>query len=159
MMNVKPRQTQQYCTFSVAGLYFGLPVERVQEVLRHQPITQVPLCAPEISGLINLRGQIVTAIDLCKRLSLAERPANQLGMSVLIRTADGPVSLVVDQIEEVIEVREESVEIPPETLRSEARKCVLGAAKLKDRLMLLLDSDKVLDLNGSIQPEDVESAP
>jgi purine-binding chemotaxis protein CheW len=146
----------QYCTFAVAGLYFGVPVARVQEVILQQPITRVPLSASEVSGLINLRGQLVTAIELRRRLGLPERPANIAGMNVLIRNSEGAVSLVVDQIDEVLEVDPECVEPPPETMRAEARKFVLGAAKLKGRLMLLLDSEKVLDLNGYSLMDDVQ---
>ena len=85
-------EAHQYCTFFVAGHYFGLDVLKVQEVIRYQAMTRVPLAPPVVRGLINLRGQIVTAIDLRRRLELDERPADQLPVNVVVQTDDGAVS-------------------------------------------------------------------
>src|SRR5438034_5125162 len=106
----------QYCTFHVGGYYFGLDVLNVQEIIRYQAMTRVPLAPPVVQGLINLRGQIVTAIDLRRRLRLNERPAERLPMNIVLRTDDGPVSLLVDEIGDVLQVSEEVFECPPETL-------------------------------------------
>jgi purine-binding chemotaxis protein CheW len=135
---------QQYCTFYVDGYYFGLDVLRVQEIIRHQEMTRVPLAPPVVRGLINLRGQIVTAIDLRRRLELRERPADQLPLNVVVQTGDGAVSLLVDEIGDVLEVSEKAFERPPETFRGTARALIQGAYKLKDRLLLVLDPDKVV---------------
>lgn len=135
----------QYCTFTIGPSLFGIPVSLVQEVLNHQPITHVPLAASAISGLINLRGQIVTAIELRRRLGLPDRPSESSSMSVLLGTQEGGVGLVVDRIEEVLTVDDQIVEAPPETLRSETRRFILGAAKLKGRLLLILDAERVID--------------
>ena len=89
---------QQYCTFLVDGHYFGLDVRKVQEIIRYQEMTSVPLASPVVRGLINLRGQIVTAIDLRRRLDLTERPEGTLPMNVVVRTEEGVVSLLVDEI-------------------------------------------------------------
>src|SRR5215468_4965940 len=113
-------EAQQYCTFFVGGHYFGLDVLKVQEVIRYQEMTRVPLAPPEVRGLINLRGQIVTAIDLRRRLELSERPADQLPVNVVVQTDDGAVSLLVDEIGDVLEVREKLFERPPDTLRGPA---------------------------------------
>ena len=87
----------QYCTFVLDGHLFGIPVASVQEVLREPAVTPVPLAAPEVSGLINLRGQIVTSLNLRERLRLAARPEGAPSVSVVVRTADGgAASLVVD---------------------------------------------------------------
>lgn len=137
---------RQYCTFSVDQLYFGVAVGHVQEVLKEMAITPVPLSSPEISGLINLRGQIVTAIDLRRRLGLPDRAPGSSAMCLLLRTQDGAVSLIVDRIEEIVGVEEDLIEPPPETLQNAARCFILGAAKLKGQLMLLLDAGKVIDL-------------
>src|SRR3954454_19123499 len=107
----------QYCTFTVDGHYFGVDVLRVQEVIRYQEMTRVPLAAPMVRGLINLRGQIVTAIDLRRRLEFEDRPADQLPLNVVVQTDDGAVSLLVDEIGDVLEIPEQAFEPPPETLR------------------------------------------
>src|ERR1700685_3941223 len=92
----------QYCTFFVDGHYFGLDVLNVQEIIRYQEMTRVPLAPPVVQGLINLRGQIVTAIDLRLRLELKERPPGQLPVNVVVQTEDGAVSLLVDEIGDVL---------------------------------------------------------
>jgi purine-binding chemotaxis protein CheW len=138
----------QYCTFYVDGHYFGLDVLHVQEIIRHQEMTRVPLAPPVVRGLINLRGQIVTAIDLRRRLELGERPADRLPLNVVIQTDDGAVSLLVDEIGDVLEVPETLFERPPETLKGIARELIRGAYKLKDQLLLILDTERTVDLTG-----------
>ena len=128
------------------NLYFGVEVYKVQEVIRYQEMTRVPLAPREVRGLINLRGQIVTAIDLRRRLELTERPGDRLPMNVVVRGDDGAMSLLVDEIGDVVEVQEDSFERPPETLRGMARDLITGAYKLKDRLLLMLDTEKAVQL-------------
>src|SRR5262245_2110104 len=139
----------QYCTFTVDGHYFGVDVLRVQEIIRYQEMTRVPLAPPVVRGLINLRGQIVTALDLRRRLDLRPRPADQLPVNVVVQSDDGAVSLLVDEIGDVLEVADGLFEPPPETLRGPARELIRGAYKLNDRLLLLLDTDKVLQTGGA----------
>ncbi len=135
---------QQLCTFYLEKLFFGVEVHKVQEVIRYQEMTEVPLASRYVQGLINLRGQIVTAIDLRRRLDLRERDPAQLPMNVVIRTEDGPVSLLVDEIGDVLEVDVDSFERPPEMLRGKARELIRGAYKLKGKLLLTLDSDRAV---------------
>lgn len=136
---------QQFCTFYVDGQFFGVPVQQVQEVIRYQEMTRVPLVPRVIRGLINLRGQIVVAIDLRRRLNASERPEDQLPMNVVVRTADGAVSLLVDEIGDVLEVQDETFEPPPETLRNVSRELVLGVHKLANQLLLILDTEKAVN--------------
>lgn len=138
--------TKQFCTFFLHGLYFGVEVLKVQEVIRYQEMTRVPLAPGMIRGLINLRGQIVTAIDLRHRLELPLRKAEQLPMNVVIRTDDGAVSLLVDEIGDVVEIEADIFEQPPETLKGVARELIQGVYKLKDRLLLVLDTEKTINL-------------
>jgi len=138
--------SQQFCTFFLDGHFFGTPVPQVQEVIQYQAMTRVPLAPDVVSGLINLRGQIVSAIDLRKRLGLKDRPEGQLPMNVVVRTNEGAVSLLVDEIGDVIEVEEEMLESPPETLQGFAREVVRGVYKLAGRLLLALDIERVVDL-------------
>jgi purine-binding chemotaxis protein CheW len=118
---------QQFCTFYVDRQFFGVPVQQVQGVIRYQEMTRVPLVPRVIRGLINLRGQIVVAIDLRRRLNAPERPEDQLPMNVVVGTADGALSLLVDEIGDVLEVQEETFERPPETLQGIARELVWPA--------------------------------
>ncbi len=135
---------RQFCSFFLDGLFFGVEVEKVQEVIRHQEQTPVPLAPRVIGGLINLRGQIVTAVDLRHRLELSERGKDEKSMNVVVRTEDGVVSLLVDEIGDVVEVEAQGFEPPPDTLRAEIREMIRGAFKLKDRLLLLLDTECVM---------------
>ncbi len=136
----------QYCSFTVAGDCFGVDVRVVQEVIRYQAMTRVPLAPAEVTGLINLRGQIVTAVDLRRRLGLPDRPAGVRPMNVVVRADDvTAVSLLVDEIGDVLRVPAGAFERPPETLRGVARDLTRGAYKLPTRLLLALDLDRVLD--------------
>jgi purine-binding chemotaxis protein CheW len=138
---------RQYCTFYVAGHYFGLDVLRVQEIIRWQEITRVPLAPAVVRGLINLRGQIVTALDLRLRLGLGECPADQQSVNVVVRSDDGAISLLVDEIGDVLEVPESLFERTPETLTGPSRELIRGAYKLRDRLLLVLDPERTITLS------------
>lgn len=134
--------SRQYCTFRLDSHLFGVPVESVQEVLKEQELTRVPLSPPEVSGLINLRGQILTTLELRSRLGLGVRPAGAPAVNVVIRTADGgAVSLLVDEIGHVLEPSEESFEALPETVPARIRALVTSVCKLDGDLMLVLDAE------------------
>src|SRR5207253_10680509 len=138
----------QFCTFFLDDLCFGVEVEKVQEVLRYQEMTRVPLAPPAVRGLINLRGQIVTAIDLRCRLEISEHRGTQ-PMNVVVRSDDGPTSLLVDEIGDVREVEQEAFEPPPQTLQGVARELIRGTYKLKDRLLLVLELERLLSLTSA----------
>jgi purine-binding chemotaxis protein CheW len=142
-------EDRQLCTFYLEGLYLGVGVRQVQEVIRYQEMTRVPLAPPVISGLINLRGQIVTAIDLRRRLGLPDRPEDQLPMNVVVRGDDGAVSLLVDEIGDVVEVDEDTFERAPETLRGVARDLIRGVYKREGELLCVLDTDRALAIAAS----------
>jgi len=138
---------RQFCTFLLDGLLFGVEVQEVQEVIRYQAITHVPLAPPVIQGLINLRGQIVTAIDLRRRLELPELPDDRRPMNVVVRTGEDVISLLVDEIGDVVNVEEDTFERPPETLTGLARQLIRGAYKLENRLLLNLDTQKAVRIH------------
>jgi purine-binding chemotaxis protein CheW len=142
----KDAASQQFTTFTLDGHLFGVEVETVQEVIRFQETTRVPLAPPAIGGLINLRGQVITALDLRHRLGLRERPEGQLPMNVVVRTEDGAVSLLVDQIGEVIETDARHFESPPDTVTAQARDLIRGAYKLDGTLLLSLDVPRTVEL-------------
>lgn len=131
-------------TFFVDGQLFGIPAVEVMELSRAHALTPVPLAPPTIAGLMNLRGQVVTAVDMRCRMNLRPRPEGQTPMNVMLRRADMLVSLLVDQVGEVIELDNATYEPVPDTLRGVARELVRGVHKLPGRLLLLLDTDKVL---------------
>lgn len=138
----------QFCTFYLDGHYFGIDVLQVQEVIRHLEMTRVPLGPAAVRGLINLRGQIATALDLRRRLEMPERPADALPVNVVVSTADGAVSLLVDEIGDVLSVPEGAFEPPPDTLRGPTRALIRGAYKLDGQLLLILDVERAVALSG-----------
>ena len=144
-------QTAQYATFHVAELFFGIGVLSVQEVLRFQEMTCVPMAPDVIEGLINLRGQIVTAIDMRRRLSLPPRAQGVQPMNMVVRTEESAVSLLVDEIGDVLDVETSAFEPPPDNLAPAARELIQGVCKLPGRLLLVLNTEKALELSPGRQ--------
>lgn len=135
-------ERRQFCTFWMGQRLYGMPVEEVQEVMREQAMTRVPLAGSAVRGLINLRGKIVTAIDLRKGLGLGEEKTTGPLMNVVVSSEEYTVSFLVDAIGDVLEVGEEAFEDVPETLQGEARKLVAGVYKLPNGLLHVLDAEK-----------------
>ncbi|HTW57769.1 MAG TPA: chemotaxis protein CheW [Terriglobales bacterium] len=148
-------ETSQFCTFYLDHLLFGVELRGVQEVIRNLEVTRVPLAPGVVRGLINLRGQIVTAVDLRRRLSLPPLAADALPMNLVVGSADGAVSLLVDEIGDVAEVEESTFERPPETLTGSVRAMILGVYKLDGRLLHVLDTEKACQVS---EPEPVAEA-
>jgi purine-binding chemotaxis protein CheW len=132
----------QYVTFTLDGSLYGIDVLRVQEALRSQARTRVPLAPPTIAGLVNLRGQVVLTIDLRTRLGLPCRADLAEPMMVVVQVDGEAVSLLVDEIGDVVEVGPGSFETPPDTLDAALRPLILGAHKLEGGLLLVLDVDQ-----------------
>ncbi|MEV5001571.1 chemotaxis protein CheW [Nocardioides sp. LML1-1-1.1] len=149
MSTTATRTAEQYCTFWVADLYFGVAVDEVQEVLRHQPMTPVPRADEAVTGLINLRGQIVTAVDLRVRLGLPPRPAEQVPMNVIVRSRGEVVSLLVDDIGDVIDpgrMGAVDAQPPPSNMPRGVQDVVRGVRPLTDTILLVLDADRAVDV-------------
>jgi purine-binding chemotaxis protein CheW len=138
----------RYSTFTLAGDLYGIEVGRVQEVLKHQPMTPVPLAPPSVAGLVNLRGQVSAAIDMRRRLDLPERGEDDLPMNVVVRTDDGLVSLLVDRIGDVVDADESTFESAPDAMTGPARELVRGTYDLGEKLLLALDVDQTVDVNS-----------
>ena len=138
----------QLCTFRVADLWLGVDVLDVQEVIRHQPTTAVPLAPDVVEGLVNLRGEIVTALDMRKRLALPARDDGELPSNVVIRSRDEhtAVSLLVDEVGDVMDIEGLEFEPAPDTLGGPARDIVLGAYPCPSLLLLLLDVQRTIGL-------------
>jgi purine-binding chemotaxis protein CheW len=145
-------ERQKFATFLVDDCLFGIEVEKVQEVASLAEITRVPLAPAVVRGLISLRGQIVTSIDLRRCLRLSERPEHEVPVNLILYTDDGCASLLVDQVGDVLEIDEATFEFPPETLQRRHRKLIRGTYKLAGRLLLVLDTEAVLNGIADIAP-------
>ena len=136
--------TRQYSTFRINDLLLGIEVVKVQEVIRYQDMTVVPLAPGAVEGLINLRGQIVIAIDTRRSLGLQRAADGRLPMNVVIQSDDGVVSLLVDDIGDVIDVPLNTYAPVPENMPPQQRELIECVYDLKEGLMLVLDTARVL---------------
>ena len=139
---------RRFCTFHVGELLLGVEVDLVQEVLGEEPMTRVPLADPWVSGLLNLRGQIVTAIDARRRLGLPARGPGERTANVVLRTAEGAVSLVVDREGDVVDLPDTEIEPLPENVSPAIRGVVTGTCKVEEGLLLMLDADRTLTMGS-----------
>lgn len=146
----RPQTSGQFSTFFLADLFFGVDVLDVQEVLRFQPMTPVPQAPDVVEGLINLRGQIVTAIDMRRRLRMPKLAGDQPPMNIVVSTPDGAVSLLVDEIGDVLDMDESNYERAPDNLDPAARELIRGVYKMKKGLLLVLDTEKAIEVGDCI---------
>jgi purine-binding chemotaxis protein CheW len=135
---------RQLCTFVLDDLLYGIDVMRVQEVICSQQMTHVPLAPSDVRGLINLRGQIVTAIDMRRRVGLPDRTGDVAPMNVVIRTHEGAASLLVDSVGDVMEVSEASCDAAPNTVPAGLRAMLREVFKLDKHLLIELDTDRLV---------------
>jgi purine-binding chemotaxis protein CheW len=136
---------KQYCTFFVDGLLFGVEVLSVQEIMSDCTVALVPLAPRTVAGLVNYRGQIVTAIDMRRRLEISEGAAHSSRMLV-VRSKDETFGLLVDKIGDVLSVNSKDFEDAPENVNENAKELVEGAYKLTDHLLLPLRVDKIVEI-------------
>jgi purine-binding chemotaxis protein CheW len=139
---------RRFCTFHVGDLLLGVEVELVQEVLGEEPMIRVPLADPWVSGLLNLRGQIVTAIDARRRLGMAPRGVGERSANIVLRTPDGSVSLVVDREGDVVDLPDTEIEPLPENVSPAIRAVVTGTCKVDESLLLMLDAARTLTIGS-----------
>jgi purine-binding chemotaxis protein CheW len=140
-------ETQDYVTMYIEGQMFGIPVLTVQDVLGPQKITRIPLAPREVAGSLNLRGRIVTAVDVRLRLGLPNNAAENKGMSVVVDQSGELYSLLVDQVGEVLSLPAAKFERNPPTLDPMWREFSAGIYRLDDKLLVVLDVAKLLDFN------------
>lgn len=138
-------ETQDYVTMYIEGQLFGIPVLTVQDVLAPQKITRIPLAPPEVAGSLNLRGRIVTAIDVRKRLRLKAREDQGKGMSVVVDMGGELYSLMVDSVGEVLSLPGAAFERNPPTLDALWREFSAGIYRLDGKLLVVLDVPRLLD--------------
>ena len=146
--NLPLTESKQFCTFYVNDILLGIEVLDVQEVLKYQDLTEIPLAPPEIQGLINLRGQIITAINLRSRMHLPPSKNDKNSMNVVARINNEVVSFLVDSVGDVLEVDEENFEPVPSTVNATVRELVSGVYKLEGkRLLMILDAIKAANVS------------
>jgi purine-binding chemotaxis protein CheW len=138
--------TTEYVTATVGDQLFGLPIGRVQDVFVLDRMTRVPLATPEIAGVLNLRGRIVTAIDMRRRLGLPERGEARKRMAIGIECKGESYGLLIDTIGEVLKLSSNSREDNPVNLDARLARVSAGVHRLEDRLLVVLDVDRVLEL-------------
>jgi purine-binding chemotaxis protein CheW len=136
-----------YCSFHLGNFLFGLEAARVQEVLRGAPVTPIPLAAPGVVGMLNLRGQVVTVLDLKKRLGLEETGV-EAPYCVILKDRQEWMGILVDQIGDVLTPPVDSFEPTPVHLSGETRQLMRGVFQLRKRILLCLDLDKALNFTG-----------
>jgi purine-binding chemotaxis protein CheW len=137
--------SQDFVTMTIADQMFGIPVLQVQDVLGHQRITRIPLAPPEVAGSLNLRGRIVTAIDVRLRLGLSSRPKDKPQMSIVVDLRGELYSLIVDSVGEVLSLSSEDFERNPATLDMRWREVSTGIYRLNNQLMVVLDVSRLLN--------------
>ncbi len=142
-------QTEEFVTFTIAGQLFGIPVLQIQDVLSSYQITQVPLAPPESTGSLNLRGRVVTAIDVRLRLGLPPRPAEADSMSIVAENGGELYSLMVDTVGEVLALSQSEYERNLPTLDAKFRAFSDGIYRLDGQLLVVLDVNRMLDYERS----------
>ena len=139
-------ETREYVTLTIAGQWFGIPVLTVQDVRGPGDVARIPLADPVIAGSINLRGRIVTVIDMRKRLGLKPRPDDKPGMNVVVEHGGNLYSLLIDAVGEVMEVPEDTFEKNPATIDPLWREFSEGIYRLKNQLLIVLDVEKLFEI-------------
>ncbi len=142
-------ETEEFVTFTIAGQLFGIPVLQIQDVLSSYQITPIPLAPPEITGSLNLRGRVVTAIDVRLRLGLSARPKDAESMSIVAENEGELYSLMVDSVGEVLALSQSAYERNLPTLDPEFRAFSDGIYRLDKKLLVVLDVNRLLDYERS----------
>lgn len=137
-------ETIQYVTIYISDQLFGLPISRVHDVFVPESMTRVPLSRPEVAGVLNLRGRIVTAIDMRRRLGLKQLADVQSLMAIGIEFKEESYGLIIDSVGEVLDLSESSKEAVPSNLDPRWAEIAAGVHRLDNNLMVILDVDRVL---------------
>ncbi|WP_420559433.1 chemotaxis protein CheW [Tepidicaulis sp.] len=138
----------EYITVVIEDQLFGIPVPRVHDVFMPQSMTRVPLSAPEVAGVLNLRGRIVTAIDMRRRLGLQSRDRSAGCMAVGVEHRGESYGLIIDSVGEVLRVADADMESNPANLDPRWREISAGVQRLESRLMIVIDVERVLNFTG-----------
>jgi purine-binding chemotaxis protein CheW len=148
-MSTAGNPDMEYVTATIGGQLFGLPISRVQDVFMPQRLTRVPLAGPEIAGVLNLRGRIVTALDMRKRLGLTETETVAQSMAIGIESRGESYGLLIDAIGEVLKLPAAGREDNPVNLDARLARVSAGVHRLDGKLLVVLDVDRVLDIGNA----------
>ncbi len=140
------KSEKQYCTFFVGDLLFGVEVLEVREIMSEHKIAPVPLAPRTVAGLVNHRGQIVTTIDMRRRLEFPDRPEGRPSMMLIARCNEESIGLLVDKIGDVISVSSDDYEPAPVNAQADGNELVEGAYKLSERLLLPLQLSRIAEI-------------
>jgi purine-binding chemotaxis protein CheW len=149
MHNDADSQFTEYVTVIIGEQLFGLPISRVQDVFVPDRLTRVPLAPPEVAGILNLRGRVVTAIDMRSRLDLGKREPNHIVMAIGIEIRGESYGLLVDSVGEVMKLKSNDCEAKPINLEPQLARVAAGIYRLEGQLLIVLDVDRVLDLKNN----------
>lgn len=138
----------EYITVMIGDQTFGISVPMVQDVFMPESVTPVPMAMPEVAGVLNMRGRIVTAIDMRKRLGLPPRTDNKPGLAVGVEYRGESYGLVIDNVGEVLRVADDELERNPSNLDPRWRSISMGVQQLENSLMVIIDVKKVLDFQS-----------
>jgi purine-binding chemotaxis protein CheW len=141
---------EQLVVFELAGESYGVDIGRVQEIDRMERVTTVPHAPSFVEGVINLRGRITPVVDLRSRFGLARAEATALTRIVVVKSGEEWVGLVVDAVSEVLRIAIDAIEPPSSMVTTSDSAFLRGIAKLNERLIILLDLEKVLDKNFQV---------
>lgn len=140
---------RDYVAIYIADQMFGIPVLQVHDVLRGLKLTRIPLAPPEVAGALNLRGRIVTAINVRKRLGLPDLDADSEGMSIVVEYQGEPYSLMIDNVGEVLSLDHNELHPTPVTLDARWKEISGGVYRLEDQLLVVMQIDRLLDFAGN----------
>lgn len=139
----EPAREEQVVVFNLANEYFGVDVARVQEIRRVPEITHVPRSLPYVEGVMNLRGAVIPVVDLCRRFGFPSSKPTRASRVVILDLAGQTVGVIVDAVTEVLRLPGETIEPPSAVVTAEGEGIVRGIARLQDRLIMLLDLDRI----------------
>ncbi|NPA40074.1 MAG: chemotaxis protein CheW [Thermodesulfobacteria bacterium] len=141
---IATQETMTFVTFYMGEFLFGIPAEKIMEINKDVEITPVPLSDDYILGIMNLRGQIVTVMDLAKKVQLKTEITPKINL--IIKSEDeAPVSFVVEQVGEILEIPIAKLEKPPEKIEGLSREYIKNVYQLPEKLVLILDIDKIIN--------------
>ncbi len=151
-MSTEPAQQKltEYVTAMIGGQLFGLPIVRVQDVFVPERLTRVPLAPPEVAGVLNLRGRIVTLIDLRRRFGLGQRESGITSMAIGVESRTESYGLLIDSVGEVLKLDDAAREANPINLDQRLARISAGIHRLDGQLLIIVDVDRVLDIGTAV---------